>query len=81
MEMVYQIHPDGFSLIITEEQLSQLEGKEKKQAEAFLQDPWQALLDLGLEKPVKSSSVTLKYLQKTASSFITDLLRVPGLEQ
>lgn len=81
MEMVYQIHPDGFSLIITEEQLSQLEGKEKKQAEAFLQDPWQALLDLGLEKPVKLSSVTLKYLQKTASSFITDLLRVPGLEQ
>lgn len=46
----------------------------------FSHDPWSALMDLGLEDPVSEGSPSLKYLQKMASSFITDLLRAPGLE-
>lgn len=80
MELVYQITPDGFSLIITEEQLHALEEPERKQALRFSHDPWSALMDLGLEDPVSEGSPSLKYLQKMASSFITDLLRAPGLE-
>lgn len=76
MELVYQITPDGFSLIITEEQLHALEEPERKQALRFSHDPWSALMDLGLEDPVSEGSPSLKYLQKMASSFITDLLRV-----
>lgn len=80
MELVYQITPDGFSLIITEEQLHALEEPERKQALRFSHDPWSPLMDLGLEDPVSEGSPSLKYLQKMASSFITDLLRAPGLK-
>lgn len=46
MELVYQITPDGFALIITEEQLLLLEETERQQALRFLHEPWSALLDL-----------------------------------
>ena len=81
MELVYQITPDGFALIITEEQLLLLEETERQQALRFLHEPWSALLDLGLEDPVSDGSASLKYLQKVASSFVIDLLRAPGLEE
>lgn len=80
MEPIYQITPDGFSLIISAEDLEALDNSQKESVIRFIQHPWQALLDLGLEEPIENQSHVLMYLQKTAGAFIEDLLRVPGLE-
>ncbi len=80
MEPIYQITPDGFSLIISAEDLEALDTEQRESAMRFIQFPWQALLDLGLEEPIESQSSVLKYLQKIAATFVEDLLRVPGLE-
>lgn len=80
MEPTYQITPDGFSLIISAEDLEALDPSQQESAKRFIQYPWQALLDLGLEEPIENQSHVLMYLQKIAGAFIEDLLRVPGLE-
>lgn len=80
MEPIYQITPDGFSLIISAEDLEALDTAQNESVLRFIQFPWQALLDLGLEEPIESQSSVLKYLQKIAAAFVEDLLRIPGLE-
>lgn len=81
MSLNFRIEPEGFSFLCSKEEYDSLSEKDKKLADAFLADRYQALLDLALDRKILDADFTMSYLQKIAETFVTDLLRCIGLEE
>lgn len=70
-----------FSPIVSQKQMDGFSLQDKELAQKFLDDKWQALFELGLEKKIDFESAPLSFLQQVATDFITDLVHQPRLEE
>lgn len=74
------IDPQDFHLLFNQEQLEEFDPKAKELAQSFLKDKWETLFVLGMQEEIDFECSSLRFLQKVAMAFITDLTRQPGLE-